>query len=115
MTKQAAADVAPVKFKQLEPEWITEDENPSHILGVTFACPHCRKVRIGIPFYVRGSRKLADMPELLRGRRNSEDSVWDVRGDANSFDFLSLAPKIDVAGHWFGAIMNGEAVTDSKK
>lgn len=116
MTKQT--DVAPVKLKELDPQWITEDSDAKHVVGVTFACPHCRTARIGIPFYVRGARAIAEAnaaegaAELLRGKRNSDDSIWDVRGPANSFDYLSLAPKIEVEGHWSGAVTNGEVTTD---
>jgi hypothetical protein len=69
-----------------------------HGMGLSFLCPHCRQVRLGV-FY----------KNPIDGRVPSDDGLlWTRSGD--TFDTLTLSPSIDASkhGHWHGVITNGE-------
>jgi hypothetical protein len=88
-------------------------------LGITFLCPHCHTVRLGIAFanppgggvqhslettslmwHVHEARTF-DVPPGFHWHREGED-----------FETMSLTPSVDASksGHWHGCITNGEVI-----
>jgi hypothetical protein len=68
-------------------------------MGLTFLCPCCRKVRLGVFF-----------ANPVDGKPPSDSNLLWTRTDGDSFETLSLSPSIDASahGHWHGFIKNGE-------
>ena len=71
-----------------------------HGMGISFECPHCRKIRLGVFF-----------ANPVDGKLPSDDSggkLWIRTG--STFDDLTLSPSVDASasGHWHGFIVNGE-------
>lgn len=78
---------------------VVHDEN-RHGMGLSFLCPHCRQVRLGV-FY----------KNPVDGRVPSDDGLlWQRSGE--SFETLTLSPSIDTSehGHWHGFIRDGEVI-----
>lgn len=70
-------------------------------MAITFLCPHCRTVRLGVFFH-----------NPMDGKPHTDDRddqhLWMRVGD--SFDNLTLTPSIDASGsgHWHGFVTGGE-------
>ncbi len=97
-----------MRLVDLEPHWYgLEDGGP--IVGLTFLCPHCRNVRIGVAFHHHGKAILEDQYILARHGANDTQHIWDLQGP-DDFATLTLTPSIDASqsGHWHGYITNGE-------
>jgi Family of unknown function (DUF6527) len=107
-----------MKLIELEPHWWGDG---SRRLGVTFLCPHCRTIRLGIAFANPPDGGLPSpvvtttMPHCIRDHVHVHRSfdvppgaLWQRTGE--TFDTLSLAPSVDASksGHWHGFVTNGE-------
>lgn len=91
----------------LDPRWFRL-ENGGPRVGLTFLCPHCQTVRLGVVFHHRGHEAIDDT--YIRAHANGrEDFVWTITS-AEDFAVLSIAPSIDAGrrGHWHGFIVQGE-------
>ena len=108
-----------MKLIDLEPKWITYNHSDGVILcGVTFLCPHCRALRLGVCFDVpldptglikqlAATHGVAEWaPDAIRGMNDGR--LWHRTGD--TFDDLTLTPSIDCSrsGHWHGFITAGQ-------
>jgi hypothetical protein len=97
-----------MKLIELEPHWV--GLSPGHAIGVTFLCPHCRAVRLGVGFDVPiGGATLDDFigARLVFSHANFPLG-WHREGE--TFETLTLTPSVDTSqhGHWHGFIANGE-------
>lgn len=91
-------------------------------LGVTFLCPHCQDVRLGIAFANPPdggppSPVVTDagMPKMIRDHIHDTRTfdvppgfLWQRSGE--TFDVMSLSPSVDASksGHWHGCVTNGD-------
>lgn len=81
---------------------VVHDED-RHGMGVSFECPHCRTIRIGVFF-----------SNPVDGKPPSDDfdaqHLWYREG--TGFDDLTLSPSVDASGHghWHGHIRDGEVL-----
>lgn len=99
-----------MRLNELNPKWIALKENGDAI-GVTFLCPHCRQVHVGVYFAqpVDIDGVLGIDPSLpLFIAQHPENLYWQRNGD--TFEALTLTPSIDTSqhGHWHGFVTNGE-------
>lgn len=101
-----------MKLTELEPRWFTRDDVPGYD-GITFLCPHCKVIRLGVPFHQDGNRLMhehqlleLDHPELHVASKPGDE--WGMTG--STFEDISLTPSVDASasGHWHGHITNGE-------
>ena len=115
-----------MRLLDLDPLWCSDFGAPAHAKqGVTFLCPHCRKIRLGVWFDVpihgsppiniekeRSARLDCDhpehQPELAEVHFGGKH--WHREGD--SFENLTLTPSLDCShfGHWHGNVVNGQIV-----
>jgi Family of unknown function (DUF6527) len=109
-----------VKLSDLDPHWWTvpDREGP---MGLTFLCPHCQKVRLGIAFLnpldggppVDMQGKKLWWPSLGRKPEGPEvvppGFLWNRTG--RDFETLTLMPSVDASpsSHWHGFVTNGRA------
>lgn len=105
-----------MKLIDLDPRWW--GDGSGRRLGVSFLCPHCREVRLGVAFTNPddgGSPyPFNDIP--LRLEHVHEPRTFDVPPGAHwqrsgeMFDIMTLSPSIDASksGHWHGFVQNGE-------
>lgn len=109
-----------MRLTELGPRWWGNGEE--RILGVTFLCPHCQTVRLGIAFANPPdggppSEIVTDtgMPKSIHAHLHEHLTfdvppgfLWQRTGD--TFDTMSLTPSVDAskAGHWHGHVTNGE-------
>lgn len=109
-----------MKLTELEPRWWGNDGAQRQ--GVTFLCPHCRAVRLGIAFAnpldgVAPAPIVTDaaMPKVIEEHIHVHRTFdvppgcyWTRTGE--TFDTMSLRPSVDASksGHWHGFITNGE-------
>lgn len=108
-----------MKLTDLAPRWWGNGDGRR--LGVTFLCPCCRRLRIGVAFAnpvdggppspVVGER----MPRVIRDHVHVSRTfdvppgcLWQRSGA--DFAIMSLMPSVDAskAGHWHGFVSNGE-------
>lgn len=109
----------------LEPRWWGDASAPLpdcrvRVLGVTFLCPHCRTVRLGIAFanpWDGGPPSpivSTTMPKIIRDHIHKHRTfdvppgcLWTRTG--MTFETLSLVPSVDASksGHWHGSVTNG--------
>jgi hypothetical protein len=93
-----------MKLSELEPRWVGHSNSGVLLrMGITFLCPHCRSIRIGVMFRnpsVTGLNGEIVWPE--------QSKQWHHEGE--TFNDLTLTPSIDVSkyGHWHGTIVLGE-------
>lgn len=96
-----------MRLAELQPRWwsahVGEHAGEADRHGLTFLCPHCKTIRLGVAF--THSPKPLDLPDV-----HGSDPIWTATGD-QSFDTLSLSPSVNAEsfGHWHGWIRNGEA------
>ena len=100
-----------MKLSELNPRWaadydilvgpvVVHDEDRKG-MGITFDCPHCRTIRLGVFF-----------SNPIDGKPHTDDvdlsHLWHRSG--TSFENLTLSPSIDasLSGHWHGFIINGD-------
>lgn len=111
-----------MKLTDLNPRWFAEEGR--HGQGVTFDCPHCRTVRLGIAFSPTldggppiGMPNTPEIGTLFKALWPADHVgtnivppgiVWQRSGD--TFDVLTLAPSVDASasGHWHGFVQGGE-------
>lgn len=96
-----------MRLTELEPHWV--GLAPGHAIGVTFLCPHCRNVRLGVLFDVPiGGEILDNFIGLRLAASHIDDKHWHREGE--TFETLTLTPSVDTSqhGHWHGFITNGE-------
>jgi hypothetical protein len=109
-----------MRLTDLAPRWWGTD---SRVLGVSFRCPHCQLVRLGIAFAnpADGGEPSAivtqaGMPQAIRDLLHETvefdvppGHLWTRTGE--TFDNLTLTPSVDASasGHWHGSVTNGEA------
>ncbi len=95
----------------LDPQWITAGEQLG-IDGITFWCPHCRLIRLGVWFRVPvvDAKHMVFQPDWIGYMSNHVGPYWDRQGV--TFDKLTLKPTVDASrlGHWHGWIRDGEVV-----
>lgn len=92
-----------MRLVDLDPHWFTRGDSPD-LVGVTFKCPCCRRIRIGVLFVQE-----IDMDSLPNDVHwAAEGEKWDRAGE--TFDTLTLSPSIDGSayGHWHGFVRGGE-------
>jgi len=98
---------AVVRLMDLDPQWLLWGHGRR--IGVTFLCPHCYRVRIGVSWHKRGHEVMED--RVVRARMNGDPEfvgfVWKLTSKLK-LDRLSLEPGIEAPGHWHGAIKRGE-------
>ena len=90
------------------PHWV--GLGPGHAVGMTFLCPHCRQIRLGIAFDPPIGGEILDTiigPRLTL--THTDMKVW-KRSGGETFETICLSPSIDTSehGHWHGFIVNGE-------
>jgi hypothetical protein len=95
-----------MKLADLYPRWFYLDKDRT-ILGLTFVCPHCQDVRLGVAFHHHATAAFDDA--IIHAKSPSTKHIWDMTGD--SFENITLTPSVDASasGHWHGFIKNGEA------
>lgn len=106
-----------MRLVDLEPRWWADAGRRGQ--GLTFICPHCRSVRLGVAFTnpLDGGppHRLAldDQLRFVHGAEYSEnpndaEACWTRTGE--DFETLTLAPSVDASrsGHWHGVIQDGE-------
>ena len=107
-------------LRQLRPRWFATQPGRSK-QGMTFLCPHCRSVRLGVAFANPLDGKRPD-PRTGSGkwinRHVHTTKLFDVPPGGplwtviagRTFDDLTLAPSIDcsASGHWHGYITDGK-------
>ena len=109
----------------LAPRWCSDFGCPDWVKqGLTFLCPHCGSVRLGVWFdspicgsppidiaKEREARLDPDHPEHQAELKEVHfgGKHWHREGDR--FENLTLTPSIDCShfGHWHGCITNGQA------
>ena len=101
-----------MRLIELEPRWYGTRDSAG-IVGMSFLCPCCKKIRIAVRFS-------HSAPYILQpdGAVHIPTQIWKITGDAPSFseykhegfDNVSLTPSVDASGfgHWHGFITNGE-------
>jgi len=103
-----------MRLSDLEPRWITgkrsdalEAKGKRGDVGLSFLCPHCREVRLAVPFAPPIDEGIlwlwAGWDNQFKGR-----PIWTRTGE--TFDTITLTPSIDVSasGHWHGFIQGGD-------
>jgi hypothetical protein len=97
-----------MRLSELEPRWYTFEKGGPRV-GLTFLCPHCLKVRLGVVFHHRGHEAIDDV--YLRAQHSDPRAthVWTLEG-GEDFNTVTLMPSVDASkiGHWHGYITNGE-------
>src|SRR5918911_4918664 len=103
-----------MKLIDLQPRWWGDGDRRR--LGITFLCPHCRSVRLGIAFanppdggQPHSLQTTSIMWHIHEARTFDvpPGCLWQRTGE--TFDTLSLTPSVDASksGHWHGIITNG--------
>ena len=99
---------------ELEPRWWGDGERRH--LGITFLCPHCQRVRLGLAFAnppdggpPHSLQTTSIMWHVHQARTFDvpPGTHWSRTGD--DFSTLTLSPSIDASksGHWHGSISAG--------
>ena len=93
-----------MKLLELNPRWFNLEDGGQRV-GLTFDCPHCRHVRLGVIFHHAGREAMED---AYIHAHDDAKFIWTESGD--DFGSVTITPSIDAshAGHWHGFIMNGE-------
>jgi len=104
-----------MKLTELEPRWFGGGADNKEIHGLSFQCPHCKTIRLGVPFHHSAPQRMSDDQSI---HHTLGEFIWQITGDAPIFDGLkhggfesvSLTPSVDASkiGHWHGFITNGE-------
>lgn len=91
-----------MRLVELNPRWYTMDGSPD-LVGVTFDCPCCRKIRLGVLFKEEIDRD--GLPNDTHWTRAG--TKWHREGEI--FEDLTLSPSIDAShfGHWHGNVTKG--------
>lgn len=106
-----------LRLRDLSPHWITipqwSPQADPFYLGVSFLCPHCDHTDCPTCHTKRGKRiAVSFWPPI-------DPMKWEVRItyvphegyperiSGETFDDITLAPKITIEGHWSGRIENG--------
>jgi hypothetical protein len=102
---------------ELKPRWFAERGRRGQ--GLTFLCPHCKQVRLGVAFANPLDGKLPD-PKTGTGRWIIRHVHYTRKFDVppgglfwtrtgTTFKTLTLTPSVDASasGHWHGFITNG--------
>jgi hypothetical protein len=94
------------RLVDLEPRRYTLSED-GPAAGISFLCPHCHTVRLGVLLHHRGHEAMED--EYIRAHNPEGRPIWTADGD--DFETLTLSPSVDAShvGHWHGFIRNGQA------
>lgn len=96
-----------MKLSDLAPRFFTEDGNAGGSVGLTFLCPHCQAMRLGIHFRDIGHTLIGVYePDTIHVPQGT--TIWDLTG--TSFADLSVTPSVDASqsDHWHGFITQGE-------
>lgn len=97
-----------MRLTELQPHWV--GLAPGHAIGITFLCPHCRNIRLGVAFDIPIGGEILDnfVGMRLAAQHPNFTAGWHREGD--TFETLSLTPSIDTSlhGHWHGLLTNGE-------
>jgi len=103
-----------VKLTDLNPRWFTVNvagHPKRHGIGLTFDCPHCRKVRLCVAFKnPLDGKEPVHISGGFDGVGHTDfgaEPLWQRTGD--TFETLTLWPSVDVSkhGHWHGFVTNG--------
>lgn len=115
---RVVALMAPLRLTELDPRWWGNGD--ARRLGVSFLCPHCRAVRLGIAFanpldgasparIVNGAmpRSIRDHIHVRRTFDVPPGCYWTRTGE--TFEKISLSPSVDASksGHWHGFVTDG--------
>ena len=97
-----------MKLDDLDPRWWCF-ENGGPRVGLTFICPHCQEIRLGIAFHHRGHEAIEDQYIRAHGPAGNDDHIWTIES-GEDFHNLTLTPSIDASksGHWHGFITDGQ-------
>ncbi len=116
----------------LEPHWVclpTWSAPELFAIGITFLCPHCRKVRVGVSFDppVDPTGLIGRAFQWVRGNASGlgpGTHLW-TRMSGETFDSLTLTQSINFAedikrqdgsighvAHWHGFVTNGEVTNE---
>jgi len=108
-----------MRLTDLSPRWFAVGDS-SGIAGISFLCPHCKQERLGIRIDHSAPHVIAVDADHSITHFPSETQVWQISGDALTFDGMehggfesvTLTPSVDASasGHWHGFITNGEIV-----
>ena len=103
-----------MRLTELNPRWLSFPDGAGR-QGVSFDCPCCRGVRLGVFFVNPLDGPAVDLKELHRARMDDPvlndvhvgRVLWRRAGDG--FEDLTLDPSIDASGfgHWHGHVRNG--------
>jgi hypothetical protein len=75
-------------------------------VGMTFDCPHCKQIRLGILFHHKGREAIEDAE--INSHIPVHNYVWTI--DTDDFSKMTVSPSVDASkvGHWHGFITGGE-------
>jgi hypothetical protein len=92
---------------ELEPCWWWFESGGPRV-GLTFLCPHCKTVRLGVAFHHAGHEAIED--QYIKAHDGSNRFIWTE--DGNDFATVTLSPSIDAShsGHWHGSVIAGRIV-----
>lgn len=114
-----------MRLTELNPRWCNQaDAPPGSKQGVTFDCPCCRQIRLGVWFDVPicGAEPVdiarivkamdCENPEYQEELHETHLTLKLWRREGDSFENLTLTPSVDASGfgHWHGWVKNGECV-----
>lgn len=103
-----------MRLSAMNAQWITFPNWSSpdlYAIGLSFKCPHCGK---SLSVFFKPHLDPNNLYQKYEWKF-TEESVsplglcWKRTGD--SLENITLEPSIDVAGHWHGNIINGEAIS----
>lgn len=113
-----------MRLSELEPRWWAEAGRQGQ--GVSFLCPHCRTVRLGVAFsnpldggppvtatvcdrlrWVHGEAYTDDPLDTILMDVPPAGPIWHRTGE--TFEDLTLSPSVDAgaSGHWHGFVSGG--------
>jgi hypothetical protein len=97
-----------MRLLDLDPHWIVLEEGGPRV-GLTFLCPHCGGMRLGVMFHHHGRAAMEDQYILAHHGADDAQHIWDLQGQ-DDLASLTLSPSIDASssGHWHGFLTNGE-------
>lgn len=97
-----------MKLTELDPHWFVLEKGGPRV-GVSFDCPHCRHVRIAVPFHHSGRAAMEDGYILAHQGASDSGHIWTLGSDED-FETMTLTPSVDAsgAGHWHGFVTNGQ-------
>ena len=111
-----------MRLTDLEPRWFDVPGIGTDKDGVTFLCPHCRAVRLGVQFANPiGAETKPLMTDDEKWHHVHDLGTFEVppgflwKRQGETFEDLTLHPSVDASasGHWHGCVTKGEVSTST--